>query len=163
PLCLASLLWAFSFGVNATLAPLWMQAAGCSDSLIGLNTSAYYLGIALAAGAVPRLLRRWGGGCPLLGLAAPAPPAPAPPRGASPGWSAGRGVSGGAGGASLIPLEPFVSRQSPPGRRGQTFGCYAFCVALGMALGTLAGLQTYATAPRAAFLAGGVAALLGGV
>jgi UMF2 family putative MFS family transporter len=164
PLCLASLLWAFSFGVSASLAPLWMQAAGCSDTVIGLNTSAYYLGIALAAGAVPPLLRRWGGGLLLLGMAASALTAAAFPLADSlAGWFAWRALNGVAGAASLIPLETFVNRQSPPGQRGQTFGCYAFCVALGMALGTLAGLQTYATAPRAAFLSGGATALLGGV
>jgi MFS family permease len=164
PLCLASLLWAFSFGVNAPLAALWMQDAGCSDSLIGLNTSAYYLGIALAAGLVPGLMRRWGPGCLVFGMGASALTAAAFPWGGGlPGWFAWRGLNGAAAAMSLIPLETFVNHNSPPGRRGQTFGCYAFCIALGMGLGTLAGMQAYAAAPRAAFVAGGCAALLGAV
>lgn len=163
PLCLASLLWAFSFGVSAPLAALWMQDAGCSDTLIGLNTSTYYLGIALAAGLVPGLMRRWGPGCLVLGMTASALTAAAFPWGGGlPGWFAWRGLNGAAGALSLIPLETFVNHYSPPGRRGQTFGCYAFCIALGMALGTLGGLQAYAAVPRAAFVAGGCAALLGG-
>jgi hypothetical protein len=69
PLCLVSVLWAFSFGVNAPLASVWMPSAGCSDSLIGLNTGAYYLGIALAASGVPWAMRRFGPGALVLGMA----------------------------------------------------------------------------------------------
>ena len=170
PLCLASLLWSFSFGLNAPLASLWMQAslgaedAGRKDTLIGLNTSAYYLGIALAAGAVPCLMRRWGHRALLLGMIVSGVTAAAFPWGGGLlGWFVLRALNGVAGAASLIPLETYVNRNSTPRRRAQTFGYYAFCVALGMALGTLVGLQLYPLAPRVAFLLGGAAALLGGV
>jgi MFS family permease len=164
PLCLASLLWAFSFGLNASLAPLWMQDAGWKDTLIGLNTSAYYLGIALAAGAVPWLMRRWGHRALLLGMIASGVTAGGFPWGGGLlGWFALRALNGVAGAVSLIPLETYVNRNSAPECRAQMFGYYAFCVALGMALGTLAGLQLYPAAPRVAFLLGGAAALLGGV
>jgi MFS family permease len=164
PLCLASLLWAFSFGVNAPLASLWMQDAGCNDTLKGLNTSAYYLGIALAAGAVPWLMRRWGRRALLLGMIASGVTAAAFPWGGGLfGWFALRALNGIAGAVSLIPLETYVNRNAAPERRARMFGYYAFCVALGMALGTLAGLQLYPFAPRVAFLFGGAAALLGGV
>ncbi len=163
PLCLASLLWAFSFGLNASLAPLWMQGAGWNDTLIGLNTSAYYLGIALAAGAVPWLMRRWGRRALVLGMVASGVTAGAFPWGGGLlGWFALRALNGVAGAVSLIPLETYVNRNSAPERRAQMFGYYAFCVALGMALGTLVGLQLYAAAPHVAFLLGGAAALLGG-
>jgi MFS family permease len=163
PLCVASVLWAFSFGVNAPLASLWLRDAGRSDTLIGLNTGAYYLGIALAAYAVPPLLRRWGYGCLLLGMAASALTAGAFPWGGGlGGWFALRGLNGLAAALSLIPLETYVNRASAPERRSQNFGYYAFCIALGMALGTLVGLQLYAAHPRTAFVLGGVAALLGG-
>jgi MFS family permease len=164
PLCLASLLWAFSFGLNAPLASLWMQDAGCNDTLKGLNTSAYYLGIALAAGAVPWLMRGFGHRALLAGMLASGVTAAAFPWGGGLfGWFALRAVNGVAGAVSLIPLETYVNRNSAPERRAQTFGYYAFCVALGMALGTLAGLQLYPLAPRVAFLLGGAAALLGAV
>jgi MFS family permease len=164
PLCLASLLWAFSFGLNASLASLWMQGAGCNDTLKGLNTSAYYLGIALAAGAVPWLMRRFGHRALLAGMIASGVTAAAFPWGGGLfGWFALRALNGVAGAVSLIPLETFVNRNSATERRAQTFGYYAFCVALGMALGTLVGLQLYPLAPRGAFLIGGAAALLGGI
>lgn len=164
PLCLASLLWAFSFGLNAALAPLWMQGAGWKDTVIGLNTSAYYLGIALAAGAVPWLMRRWGDRALLLGMVASGVTAGAFPWGGGLfGWFALRALNGVAAAVSLIPLETYVNRNSAPERRAQMFGYYAFCIALGMALGTLVGLQLYPAAPRVAFLLGGAAALLGGV
>lgn len=163
PLCLASLLWAFSFGANAALAPLWMQGAGWNDTLIGLNTSAYYLGIALAAGAVPWLMRRRGRRALVVGMIASGVTAAAFPWGGGLfGWFALRALNGVAGAVSLIPLETYVNRNSAPERRAQMFGYYAFCVALGMALGTLVGLQLYPVAPRVAFLLGGAAALLGG-
>jgi MFS family permease len=163
PLCLASLLWAFSFGLNAALAPLWMQDAGWKDTLIGLNTSAYYLGIALAAGAVPWLMRRWGHRALLLAMLVSGVTAGAFPWGGGlAGWFALRVLNGVAGAVSLIPLETYVNRNSAPERRAQMFGYYAFCVALGMALGTLVGLQLYPALPRVAFLLGGAAALLGG-
>jgi MFS family permease len=164
PLCLASVLWAFSFGLNAPLASVWMRDAGYSDTIIGLNTGTYYLGIALAAVLVPWLMRRWGYRCLVLGMAASGLTAAAFPWGGSLfGWFALRGLNGMAGAISLIPLETYVNHNSPPDRRAQTFGYYAFCIALGMALGTLGGLQMYPTNPRTAFLFGGLAPLLGGV
>lgn len=163
PLCLASLLWAFSFGSNASLAPLWMDRAGCTDTLIGLNTSAYYLGIALAAGLVPGLLHRGGYRALALGMFASGVTAAAFPwGGGEAGWFAWRGLNGAAAALSLIPIETFINQHSPPERRARNFGCYAFCIALGMALGTLAGLEANSTMPRVVFVAGGVAALLAG-
>jgi MFS family permease len=164
PLCLASLLWSISFGVNAPLASLWMQQAGCSDRLIGRNTGAYYLSIALAAGIVPWLMRRWGWAALLVGMLASALTAAAFPWGGSlSGWFVLRGLNGVAAALSLIPLETCVNHNSPPGRRAQIFGCYAFCIALGMALGTLLGLHLFSSWPRLAFLLGGAAAILAGV
>ncbi len=163
PLCLASFLWAFSFGTNAPLASLWMQDAGHSDTLIGLNTGAYYLGIALAATAVPGLMRRWGHGCVLVGMIASGLTAAAFPWGLGlGGWFGLRGLNGIAAALSLIPLETYVNRRSRPEARAQNFGYYAFFIALGMALGTLVGLELYAGLPRVAFVLGGASALLGG-
>jgi MFS family permease len=163
PLCAASLLWAFSFGVNAPLASLWLQRHGGSDTLIGLNTGAYYLGIALAAGLVPRALRRLGPAALLLGMLASGLTAAAFPWGGGvAGWFALRGLNGAAGALSLVPLETYVNHKSPPAKRALFFGFYAFCIASGMALGTLVGLQLFPALPRTAFVLGGAAALLGG-
>src|SRR5204863_5135606 len=69
-ICLASGCWAFSFGVSAPsgLCSLWLQAAQCSDTVIGLNSGTYYLGIALAAGLVPWMMRRWGRSAIVVGM-----------------------------------------------------------------------------------------------
>jgi len=67
-LCPASLCWSFGFGVGAPLASLWLRDAGCKATVIGLNTSTYYLGIALAARLSPWMVQRCGRGCVVTGL-----------------------------------------------------------------------------------------------
>ncbi len=162
--CVASVLWAFSFGVNAPLASLWLQDHGHSKTVIGLNTAVYYLGIALAANLVPLVMRRRAHLGLLVGMIASAVTAAAFPWGHGlPGWFGLRVLNGIAGALSLIPLETYVNQHSPPERRAETFGYYAFCIALGMALGTLAGLQLYPTMPHLAFVLGGAAALGGAI
>jgi MFS family permease len=162
PLCLTSALWGFSFGLSAPLASLWLQQAGYSDTVVGLNTGTYYLGIIAAAGLVPPLLRRWGSGCLLAGVIASGLTVLAFPWGGSwPGWFALRGLNGVAGAISLIPLETYINCTSTSERRAQNFGCYAFCLALGMALGTLVGMQLFAALPETAFVLGGAAPLAG--
>ena len=44
-LCAACACWEFSFGLEAPLASLFLQARGCSAALIGWNNGAYYLGV----------------------------------------------------------------------------------------------------------------------
>ena len=66
-ICLASAGWAFSFGLIAALASLWLAKEGWNQTVVGLNISCYYLGIALAALVVPRLMRRLGPGCVAAG------------------------------------------------------------------------------------------------
>jgi MFS family permease len=161
PLCLASFFWAFGFGVSAPLASLWLQDAGIGDSLIGLSTGMYFLGIVLAAGLVPRCLERWGYGCLLVGMIASAVSIALFPWGAClTGWFGLRGLTGVASALGLIALETFINRRSPPQRRALNFGCYAFSIALGMALGTLAGMALYPLYPRTAFYLGAVTSLL---
>src|SRR5690349_11797470 len=60
---LASLGWALSFGVGATLSALWLNDHGRSAGCIGLNTTFYYLGVAVASPLVPALMRRGGRWC----------------------------------------------------------------------------------------------------
>jgi MFS family permease len=76
-------------------------------------------------------------------------------------WFTVRPLNGMAAALSIIPLESLINRQSAPEHRAQNFGYYAFCFALGMALGTLVGLRLYGTWPRISFLLGGVGPLAG--
>src|SRR5262249_41361408 len=141
-LCVAAACWAFSFGLGAPLASAWLHDAGHGNTVVGLNTGTYYLGIALAAGLVPALMRRWGRGCNVLGmLLSGATVALFPWGGSLAGCFVLRVLNGVAGALSLIPLETLVNQNAPPERRARDFGIYAFCVALGWALGTLVGMQ----------------------
>lgn len=162
-ICAASALWAFNFGAGAPPASLWLKDHGRGDTVIGLNTAAYYLGIALTAPLVPWLMRRWGRGrgCLVLGMVcASLTVALFPWGGGLAGWFALRLLNGAAGAMSLIPLETEVTHSAPPGQRSRNFGVYAVCVALGIAAGNWFGLQLYADAPRLAFALGGVPALV---
>src|SRR5262249_31404838 len=146
------------------LASVWLQHAGCGDTLIGLNTAAYYLGIALAAPVVPWAMRRFGPAALLAGLLGSAVSAAAFPWGGGlAGWFALRRLNGVVGALSLLPLETLVNTNSEPGRRASNFGFYAFCIALGVALGNLVALQMASAAPRLAFVLGGAAALASAV
>lgn len=168
--CLAGLFWSFNFGLGAPLASLWLQDHGHSATVIGLNTGVYYLGIALAAGIVPWMMRRFGRGCPVLGMVASGLSVALFPWGGGLfGWFLLRLLNGVGGALSLIPMETFVNHASPHEHRARNFGFYAFSVALGIALGTLVGMQMYSGTPRLAFVLGGVVpflsviAILGGV
>jgi MFS family permease len=153
--------WAFGFGVGAPLASLWLRDAGCSGTIIGLNTGVYYLGTALAAGPIPWMMRRWGRSSVVAGVIASALTVAVFPWGGSLyGWFILRLLNGMAGALSLIPMETLINRNALPEQRARDFGYYAFSVALGMALGTLVGVPLYAEAPRAAFVLAGCVTLL---
>jgi MFS family permease len=160
-LCVASLGWAVSFGLGAPLASLWLRDAGGSGRSIGLNTSAYYLGVALASPLVPWLMRRGSRGCVLAGMLLDAiTTAVFPWCGGWVAWHSIRFLGGVGTALSLIPMETLVNRNAAPQRRARDFGFYAVCVAGGIALGSVAGLAVYPAAPRLAFAAGGLVTLL---
>lgn len=155
-LCLASGGWAFGFGLGAPLASLWLRDAGYNAQIIGLNTSCYYLGVALAACAVPWLMRRACRLCVVGGVLVDAAVIAVFP------WTdsllacfALRLLGGMATALSIIPTETLVNHNAPPEHRARDFGFYAFSVALGVALGSLVGLPLYPLAPRWAFVLGG--------
>lgn len=159
-LCLASAGWAFSFGLGAPLASLWLRDTGFSARTIGLNTSLYYLGVALAAPAVPRLIRRGGRACVVGGIVTDAVVTALFPWASSlPAWCVLRLLGGMATALSIIPVETLINHNAPPRRRARDFGFYAFSVALGVALGSLIGLPLYPLAPRFAFALGGIITL----
>jgi MFS family permease len=159
-LCLASAGWAFSFGLGAPLASLWLRDAGHDARIIGLNTSVYYLGIALAALAVPWLMRRASRACVVTGIVTDAlVTALFPWTESLPIWFAFRLVGGIGTALSLIPVETLINQSAAPERRAREFGCYAVSVALGVALGSLVGLPLYPLAPRLTFALGGLVTL----
>jgi MFS family permease len=156
-LCLASAGWAFSFGLGAPLASLWLRDAGRSARVIGLNTSLYYLGVALASFAVPYLMRRASRACVVGGILADALATTLFPWAeALPAWFVLRLTGGMATALSIIPMETLVNHNAPSERRARDFGLYAFSVALGVALGSLVGLPLYPLCPRLTFALGGV-------
>jgi MFS family permease len=164
--CLAAGCWAFGFGLAAPsgLCSLWLQQAGCNDTLIGLNTSIYYFGILLASLFVPWMMRAWGRGCIIAGMVISGISVALFPWGIGlPGWLALRFLNGLAGAMSLIPTETLVNHNAPPDQRARNFGFYAFSVALGIALGIVAGLPLFDSHPFIAFFLGGVVSLVGAV
>jgi MFS family permease len=108
-------------------------------------------------------MRRFGRGCLIAGTVASGLTVAVFPWAGSPfGSFLLRLLNGIAGAMSLIPLETLVNRNSAPDQRARDFGYYAFCVGLGIALGTAIGMQIYPSAPRLAFVLGGALALLAG-
>jgi MFS family permease len=164
--CLAAGCWAFGFGLAAPsgLCSLWLQRAGCNDTLIGLNTSVYYFGILLASLFVPWMMRTWGRGCVVAGMFISAISVALFPWGVGlPGWLALRFINGLAGAMSLVPTETMVNHNAPPKQRARNFGFYAFSVALGIALGIVAGLPLFDAHPYLAFFLGGAVSMVGAV
>lgn len=161
---LASAGWGFGFGLGAPLASLWLRDAGRGATAIGLNTAVYYLGVALAALAVPVLMRRWGTICPIVGMVLSGLAVGLFPWAhGSAAWYGIRALNGIAGALTIIPLETLVNERSSATHRARNFGLYAFSMAFGWALGNLVGLELYPSAPRQAFLLGGAASVLAGI
>ncbi|MCC6418377.1 MAG: MFS transporter [Gemmataceae bacterium] len=163
-ICAGTAGWAFSFGVSAPLAALWLSAAGCADALTGGNTGTYYLGMAVTAAAVPWLMRRWGNVCSVVGMIGAGAATVLFPWGEGVAWwFLVRFGAGAAGALCVIPLETLVNQEAEPEHRSRNFGCYAVAITLGYALGNAVGLELYPTAPRLAFLVGGAVAILSAV
>jgi MFS family permease len=160
-LCLASLGWAFSFGLGAPLSSLWLKQAGLSAAAIGLNTSLYYLGVAVAAPLVPWLMRRGSRACVLAGMLLDAfTTALFPLCDGAPAWHLLRAIGGIGTALSLIPMETLVNHNAPPDRRARDFAVYAVSVALGITLGSVVGVPLFPHVPRLAFALGGLVTLL---
>jgi MFS family permease len=160
-LSLASLGWAFSFGLGAPLASLWLRDAGSGAPGIGLNTSFYYLGVAVASPFIPWLMGRANRACVVAGMSLDAvSTALFPWCGSVASWHALRFIAGVGTAMSLIPMETLINHNAARQHRARDFGIYAFCVALGIALGGVIGLPLYPVAPRLAFAVGGLVTLV---
>jgi MFS family permease len=137
-----------------------LENAGVSKTLIGLNTSTYYLGVALAAPFVPCLMRRSARGCVVAGMVIDGlTTAVFPWTESLGGWFLLRLLGGVASALSLIPMETLVNHNAARGRRARDFGLYAFSVAAGIGLGATCGLSLFPLAPRLTFLLGGLVTL----
>lgn len=162
PLCATGFLWAFAFGIHALLASLWMQKYGTGDGSLGLNTGTYYLGVIAAAGFVPRLLRWSGSWCLGLGMALVGLTVAAFPwENTLPAWFLLRGLSGVGSAMCVIACETYINHSSEPALRARNFGWYAVCIAVGIAMGYMVGMQLFVNWPRTAFLLGGCAPIAG--
>jgi MFS family permease len=160
---LASAAWAFSFGLSVPLGALWLHDSGYSATVVGLNTSIYYLGVVGASLLLPWLMQRGGRGVAIAGMLIDAATvALFPWAGGCLAWFLLRLCSGVSTAMCLIPMETRVNHNAPPESRARDFGIYALSVALGIGLGPLVGLPLYPVAPTFAFLLGGGVAALGG-
>ncbi len=158
---LASLGWAFSFGLSTPLASLWLQAAGCSGWAIGLNTACYYLGVVLSAPFVPLLMGRANRLCVGVGMLLDAVGIACFPLVSSElAWHGLRWLCGVGTSLSLIPMETLVNHNALREHRARDFGFYAFCVALGIGLGSVVGLASSAAWPKLTFTLGGLVTIL---
>jgi MFS family permease len=163
-LCLTSAGWAFSFGVGTQVVSHWLKAQGASDSLIGLNHSTYYLGVALASLFVPWMMKRAGRACAPAGMILSSVTLGLFPWAGTPaGWFAMRLLNGAAAGMSLIPLETLISAESPPGQKARNFSFYSVALAMGGALGIWAGLSFHSQGGIGGFLLGSIAPLVAGL
>jgi MFS family permease len=163
-ICLATATWSFGFGAGSQLVSQWMNDHDADKTQIGLNHSCYYLGLALASFAVPRLTRRFGARTAAVGMLVCGPTLAFFPWGGGPiGWYSLRLLNGAASAFSLIPVETVISRDAPASDRARNFAFYGVALTLGGALGMWAGLNLYEFYPRLAFYLGAVAPTLGGV
>lgn len=161
--CLASAGWAFSFGLGSQVIAHWLHHRGVSNTLIGLNHSTHYLGLALGSLLAPALARRLGvraagGGMIAAALTLAAFPAAT----GSVGWFTLRLLNGAASALGLVPLETLVSRESPTQSRTRNFALYAVALTLGGALGIWAGLALYEPEAAWPFMPGAALALASG-
>jgi MFS family permease len=163
-ICLASGGWSFSFGVGTQIVTQWLRGRDQSETLIGLNHSCHYLGLAVASLAVPWLCRRLGSRTAGLGmLLCAASLALFPWAGGPLGWYVLRLVNGAASAMSLVPLEALVSRDALPEERARNFSFYAVALTIGGAIGIWLGLDLYRPGSTLAFYLGAAAPAAGGL
>jgi MFS family permease len=164
-ICCTSGAWAFSFGLGSQVIAHWLKSLGASDTVVGLNYSFYYFGLAIASCAVPWMTRRLGpNGCATIGMIAAGITLALFPWGGSRWeWFALSFLNGGAGAMSLVPLETIVSRDSRPQKKTQNFAFYGVSLTVGGALGIGIGLNLYVPGNTLVFYLGGCVPIFAGL
>jgi MFS family permease len=159
---IASAAWAFCFGLGLPLGSLWLRDAGCNATDIGLCSSAYYLAVAVTSLFVPFLMGRRTRIVVVAGMIVDGVTVMFFPLAHDlTSWLTLRLCGGLATALCLIPMETVINRNAASATRARDFSIYAVSVALGVAVGSVVGLQLYPLAPGMAFLFGGAAALFG--
>ncbi|MFQ3592627.1 MAG: MFS transporter, partial [Gemmataceae bacterium] len=149
-----------SFGLLASLAPVTLEDADLSPTMIGLNTSLYYLGVALASPWIPWLLGR-ARLIVLLGMLMDGLATITFPLASDLStWHLLRFLGGVGTAMSLIPMETLVNAQAAPEERASRFGIYAFCGALGLTIGSAGGVPLMPYSPCLPYFLGGGVTLL---
>jgi MFS family permease len=140
-----------------------MNDSDANKTLIGVNHSCHYLGLAIASLSVPLASRRLGPRCAAIGMLACGPTLALFPAAGPVGWSLLRLLNGAASAWSLVPLETMVSRGAHPSRRTRDFAIFGVALTLGGAVGMWAGLHLYDFHAVLGFLVGGLAPVVGGL
>jgi MFS family permease len=167
-ICLATGAWSFNFGLGTQVITHWLKGwlHGREDSntVIGLNLSTYYLGMALAALAVPWLTKQLGNFCAPAGMILSGVGLIMFPwSGGLTGWFVLRFVIGMSGAMSLVPLETVVSRDAPQELRTRNFSFYAVALTVGGAAGIWAGNHFYSPGDTFVFFLGGLFPVVAGL
>jgi MFS family permease len=164
-ICCSSGLWAFSFGLGSQVVTHWLKAQGCSDTVVGLAHSFYYLGVAVGSCAAPWMTRRFGPArCATVGMIAAGMTLAAFPLGSdSMSWCVLRFLNGWASAMSLVPLETLVSRDSLPEKKTTNFAFYGVSLTIGGAIGISMGLNIYVPGRTLAFILGGSVPMIAGL
>ena len=160
-ICGCTAAWAFNFGLATQLTSLWLNDLGHSDTVIGLNQGLYYFGLAAVVMLVPRMMRRWGLHCTVVGLALSGLCTILfPYAGSLAGYYALRVLSGAGGAMTLIPLETYIGRDAPPQHRSRNFGWYAVALTIGGGVGIGLGPNLFESSMAWPFWLPGVAVCL---
>jgi MFS family permease len=167
-ICLCTAAWAFNFGLFSQLTTFWLNDLGQGDGVvnteIGLNQGCYYFGLAAVVMLVPRMMRRWGLRCTVVGLTLSGLCTILfPYAGTLAGWYGLRILSGAAAALTLIPLETYISQEGRPEHRSRNFGWYAVALTVGGGLGLGLGPDLFVAGSPLPFWMPGALAILGGV
>jgi MFS family permease len=167
-ICVCTAAWAFNFGLSSQLTAFWLNDLGRGDGVvnteIGLNQGCYYFGLAVVVMLVPRMMRRWGRRCTVVGLILSGLSTILfPYAGTLAGWYGLRILSGAAAAMTLIPLETYISQEGRPEHRSRNFGCYGVALTVGGGLGLGLGPALFIAGSALPFWLPGWLALSAGV
>lgn len=128
-----------SFGGLTPLIALTLEGRGTEGTLIGIVVAAQPVGTILAAGFVPRLLRRLGTADTIVvcGLVSVSMAALLPVFTSIPGWILLRFIAGLAAAGPWIVTETWINAIAAQGGRGRIVGLYGSVMAAGFVMGPI--------------------------